>query len=95
MGDEEPVKAWKFHNGECHLIHQKVDIIASRLGVSFFVARKGPEEVAHPRDNYGKCGKKKKWILSPLQPGVISPGLTPAPAQSMVSFLPSAFKKMV
>ena len=59
-GQEEPVKAWHFHNGECHLIHQKVDIIASRLEVAFYAAGKGPEEATHPRDSCGKCGKKHK-----------------------------------
>ena len=45
-GDEEIVREWKHHNGECHLIHQKVDVIVSRLGVSFFAMGKGLEGVA-------------------------------------------------
>ena len=57
-GDEEPMKSWKSHNGECHLIHQKVDIIASRIRVSFYAAGKGSEEFARLRARCGKCGKE-------------------------------------
>ena len=49
-GDEEPIKAWKEHNEECwdmsrnleslssdcHLMHQKVDQIASCLGIALY-----------------------------------------------------------
>ena len=50
-GDEELVREWKHHNGACHLIHQKVDVIASRLGVSVFTGGKGKDEVAPLRDS--------------------------------------------
>ena len=49
VGDEEPVRAWKQHNGECHLIHQKVDILTSHLGISFFAVGKAPDEMAWMR----------------------------------------------
>ena len=65
VGDEEPVREWKQHNGECHLIHQKVDVLASRLGVSFYAGGMGNDEVARPRESCGQCGKKKRRILSP------------------------------
>ena len=49
-GDEEPVKAWKEHNEECqdirskvealssdcHIMHRKVDQIASCLGITLY-----------------------------------------------------------
>ena len=53
-GDGEPVREWKNHNGEFHLIDQKVDIIASRLRVAFYATGKGPEEATHPQDSCGK-----------------------------------------
>ena len=94
VGDEEPIREWKHHNGEYHLIHQKVDVIASRLGVSFFAAGTGLDEVARPWDNCGKCGKKQRRILSPSQTDPKSPGAGPALAHPMVSCLPLAFHKM-
>ena len=93
-GDEEPVREWKHHNGEFHLMHKKVDVIASRLGVSFFAVSKGIDEVARSRDSCGKCGKKQRRILSPSQHDPNSPGVAPALAQPMMSCLPSAFQKM-
>ena len=93
-GDEEPVREWKHHNGECHLMHQKVDVLASRLGVSFFAASKGLDEVAHPRDSCGQCGKKYRRILSPYSPVQNPPGAVPAPTLPTMSCLPSAFQKM-
>ena len=93
-GDEESVREWKHHNGECHLMHQKVHVIASRLGVSFFVAGKGLDEVARPRDSFDKCGKKQRRILSP-SPSIQNPtGAVPAPAHPIMSCLPSSFQKM-
>ena len=41
-GDEEPVKVWKEHNNECHLMHQKIDFIAAKLGIPFYPAGRGP-----------------------------------------------------
>ena len=26
-GDEDSVKAWKKHNGDCHLMHRKIDVM--------------------------------------------------------------------
>ena len=94
-GDKEPVKAWKYHNGECQLIHQKVDIIASRLGVTFYTVGKGHEEAVRPWDSCGRCGKKHKSVISPSQRDAVPPCSVSVPAQAMVSSLPSAFKKMV
>ena len=54
--DEEPVRAWKHHNGYCHLIHQKVDILASRLGISFYAVGKVCKEMAQPRECCDSCG---------------------------------------
>ena len=34
-GDTEPVPFWKEHNSECHTMHQKIDIIAAKLGFPF------------------------------------------------------------
>ena len=45
-GDEEPVKVWKEHNNECHLMHQKIDFIAAKLGIPFYPAGRGPTEYA-------------------------------------------------
>ena len=33
--DTEPVPFWKDHNSECHTMHQKIDILAARLGFPF------------------------------------------------------------
>ena len=92
--DEELVREWKHHNGECHLIHQKVDVIASRLGVSFFSVGKGLDEAAHLRDSYKQCSKKKRRILSPSPPVQNPLGAAPALAHPIMSCLPSAFQKM-
>ena len=37
-GDEESVKVWKEHNSECHLMHQKIDVIVAKLGCPFYPA---------------------------------------------------------
>ena len=34
-GDVELVPFWKEHNSECHTMHQKIDILAARLGFPF------------------------------------------------------------
>lgn len=34
-GDTEPVRAWKEHNSDCRLMHRKVDVIGSKLGIKF------------------------------------------------------------
>ena len=91
-GDEEPVRAWKLHNGECHLIHQKIDILASRLGVSFYAAGKAPGERARPRACCDQCGKKKRRASSPAAEPTPS-GASPVPAQALRSGFPSAFQK--
>ena len=49
-GDVEPVKAWKEHNSECHLMHKKIDVIAAKLNIPFYSAGRGAEEFAHPRE---------------------------------------------
>ena len=90
-GDEEPVRAWKHHNGECHLIHQKVDILASRLGISFYAVGKVPKETARPRECCDICGKKKRRVTSSSGGPLAPPGVPPAPAQALRSCLPSAF----
>ena len=89
--EKEPVRVWKHHNGECHLIHQKVDILASRLGISFYAAVKAPEKTARPREYCDLCGKKKRWVTSSSGEPLAPPGVPPAPAQALRSCLPSAF----
>ena len=37
-GDEELVEVWKEHNSECHLMHQKIDVIVAKLGCPFYPA---------------------------------------------------------
>ena len=32
-GDEELVRAWKDHNIDCRLIHHKIELIVSQLGL--------------------------------------------------------------
>ena len=56
-GDEELVKVWKEHNSECHLMHQKIDVIIAKLGIPFYPARRGPTEYARPRAKGSRCGK--------------------------------------
>ena len=90
-GDKEPVRAWKHHNGECHLIHQKVDILASRLGISFYAVGKVLEEMARPRECCNLCAKKKRKVTSSSGGPLAPPGVPPAPAQALRSCLPSAF----
>ena len=92
-GDEEPVREWKQHNGECHLMQQKVDILASRLGISFYAAEKVSNEVAFPRECCGQCGKKKWRILSPTEASLAPPIVPSSPAHPIGSCLPSAFQK--
>ena len=92
-GDEEPVREWKQYKGECHLMHQKMDILASRLGISFFAAGKDSDEVARPREYCGQCGKKKQRILSPAEASLASPIMPSAPAHPIGSYFPSAFQK--
>ena len=94
-GDEEPIKAWKSHNGECHLIHQNVDIIASRLGVSFYTMSKGYEEFSQLRAHCGKCRKSHKKTNPSIHPKAVPSCVAFAPVQAMVSNFPSAFKKLV
>ena len=62
-GDEEPVKAWKEHNEECqdirsrvealssdcHLMHRKVDQIASCLGIALYHPGMEQHSVGGPR----------------------------------------------
>ena len=91
--DEEPVRAWKHHNGECHLIHQKVDILASRLGISFYATGKAPQETTRPRECCDLCGKKKRRVTSSFGAPLAPPGVSPAPSQALRSGLPSAFQK--
>ena len=38
-GDEEPVRVWKEHNVDCHLMHIKTDIMATKMGIEFFHPR--------------------------------------------------------
>ena len=94
-GDEEPMKAWKSHNGECHLIHQKVDLIDSRIGVSFYTAGKGYEEFARLRAHCGKCEKAHKNTNPSIQPEAVPSCVASTPVQAMISNFPSAFKKLV
>ena len=35
-GNEELVRAWKDHNMDSRLMHHKIDLIASKLGISFY-----------------------------------------------------------
>ena len=93
VGEEEPVWEWKQHNGECHLMHQKVEILASHLGISFFAAGKDSDEGAHPHECCGQCGKKKWRILYPIEASLAPPVVPLAPAHPIGSFLPSAFQK--
>ena len=49
-GDEELVKVWKEHNSECHLMHQKIDVIAAKLGIPFYpVGRRQRSMLDHRR----------------------------------------------
>ena len=58
-GDEEPIRAWKEHNADCHLMHRKIDLMASHMGIQFF----------HPGSTQAKLGglsrkvKKKEIVL--------------------------------
>ena len=94
VGDEELVREWKHHNGEFHLIHQKVDVISSRLGVSFFTVGKGLDKVACPRDSCRQCDKKQRRILSPSSSVQNPPSAVPSLAHPIMSCLPSAFQKI-
>ena len=93
VGDEEPVWEWKQHNGECHLMHQKVDILASHLGISFFAVGKDSDEVARPREFCGQCGNKKRRVLSPAEASRAPPVVPSTPAHPIGSYFPSTFEK--
>ena len=72
---------------------QKVDILASFLGISFFVVEKDSEEVAHPRDCCGQCGKKKRRILSPLEASMAPLVVPSTPTHPTGFVLPSTIQK--
>ena len=48
-GDAEPVHFWKEHKSECHTMHQKIDIIAAKLGFLFHPVDRRVLECARPR----------------------------------------------
>ena len=70
-----------------------MDILASHLGISFYAAEKVSDEVAHPRECCGQCGKNKWRILSPAEVSMALPVVPLAPAYPIGSCLPSAFQK--
>ena len=50
-GDSEPVPFWKEHNAECHTMHEKLDILAARLGFSFHLVDRRAMEIARPPEH--------------------------------------------
>ena len=38
-GDEETTKAWKEHDGDCRLMHKKIDVIEAHMDIPFYPIR--------------------------------------------------------
>ena len=38
-GDGEPVRVWKEHNSYCRLMHRKIDLMDTKMGIQLFHRR--------------------------------------------------------
>ena len=81
-GDTELMPFWKEHNNECHTMHQKIDILAARLGFPFHPVDRRALEFARPRARDNRSG--------PAEVGVLVSSLNTAGSQQAVVALPTS-----